>query len=61
MGVNGLLPKKTASHNLYNEVEDSQKSEENYSNSFQCSTNWKEFKSLKPQSYRSGIRVITTC
>ncbi len=53
MGFNGLLPKKTASHNLYNEVEDSQKSEENCSNSFQCSTNWKEFESLKPLSNRS--------
>ena len=53
MGFNGLLPKETASHNLYNEVEDSQKSEENCSNSFQCSTNWKEFESLKPLSNRS--------
>ena len=46
MNFNGLLPEETTSHNLYNEVEDSQKSEDYYSNSFQCLKNWKEFVSL---------------
>lgn len=61
MGFNGLLPKKTASHNLYNEVEDSQKGEDDHLNSFQCLKYWKEFGSLKPLSYRSGNRIIITC